>query len=198
MDAISLLRADHRRVEALFNRFERTPESDLLGRTAVVDELLRELAVHSSIEEQILYPHVRAVVADADDEVLEGLEEHRVVKRLCADLERTPPGDERYAMRVKVLRENVEHHVEEEQDELFPKVQAVFERAELEELGEELQGAKLIAPTRAHPNVPDQPPLNIIVGLMSAPLDRAVTLGRRTVVGAMTLVGEAAKKAANR
>lgn len=128
MDAITMLRDDHKQVEVLFKRIEK-------GDLAVVPDVCRALTVHAALEEEVFYPTVRAEVDDSDDVVLESVEEHRLVKRLVAELESGDPRSEEYGAKATVLVELVRHHVEEEEDELFPEVRATMGRKRLQELG---------------------------------------------------------------
>ena len=181
LDAIALLKADHRTVEDLFKRFEKAGDGARKTKRAIVDSIIEELSVHASIEEMVFYPAVRREVSDADSDVLEALEEHHVAKWLLWELEDLNPADERFDAKVTVLIENVRHHVKEEEEELFPTVREELGRTRLRELGAELAAAKRTAPTRPHPTVPDEPPGNTIVGGAVAVMDRARTVGKRVV-----------------
>src|SRR4051794_36096635 len=119
-DAIAVLTEDHRRVEDLFARFEKTGDGALKRRQDLVERITEALSMHASIEEDIFYPAARRFVAAAGDDVLEALEEHHLVKTTLAELESMDPSNERYRAKVTVLIENVRHHVEEEEGELFP------------------------------------------------------------------------------
>lgn len=189
MDALTLLKEDHKTVEALFKRFEKATKKGGDDRRAIVDEIIKELAAHSAIEEQVFYPSVRAEVGEAEDIVLEGLEEHHIVKWTLSELVGMAEDHERFTPKVMVLMESVRHHVKEEEGEMFPKVRAALGRKRLGEIGELLQQAKQVAPTRPHPRQPDEPPGNLVVGLPAAAADRARDVaktvvkraGRRTV-----------------
>lgn len=179
MQATTLLRNDHRTVEGLFKKFEKSGPRAHKSRRSVVDRIIEELSVHAAIEEQLFYPAARAKAPDSESQVLEDLEEHNIVKWTLAALEDLEPTDERFVPRVTVLIENVRHHVEEEEDELFPKVQEAFTRKELDELGAQLEKAKAAAPKRPHPRSPDEPPFNLITGPAAALVDKArETVGR--------------------
>src|SRR4051812_15725077 len=121
MDAITMLKDDHKAVEQLFKRFERAGDNATAEKRRVVDSIIEALSVHAAIEEQLVYPVARATVPKTDDTVLESLEEHHVVKLVLAELERMPADDERFDAKVTVLIENVRHHVKEEENEFFPK-----------------------------------------------------------------------------
>ena len=103
MDAITLLKDDHRRIEKLFTRFERTGERARKTRRRLVDQMAAELTMHTTLEEQVFYPLVRQSVTDADFVILEALEEHHVVKLLLNELAEISPSDERFAPKVAVL-----------------------------------------------------------------------------------------------
>jgi hemerythrin-like domain-containing protein len=172
MDAIALLRADHREVERLFKQFEKAGPNAHATRRQIVDRIIEELSVHAVIEEQVFYPAVREAVPDADDEVLESLEEHHIVKWTLSELENMDPEHERFVPKTTVLIESVRHHVEEEEDELFPQVRDVLKRKRLQEIGEAMAKAKDVAPTRPHPKAPDTPPGNLVAGAGAAVVDK--------------------------
>lgn len=175
MNALALLRKDHRTVEALFKQYERGNG----GKKQIVERISKELAIHTAIEEQLFYPAVRKASKgakkrdEAEDEVLEALEEHHIVKWTLAELAKMSPSDERFEAKVTVLMESVRHHVKEEQEDLFPKVERLIDAAALRELGLAMEKAKKMAPTHPHPHVPDTPPGNIIAGGMAAMADKA-------------------------
>src|ERR1043166_3832756 len=186
MDAITLLRKDHELVEQLFKQFEKLTERAQKSKKALVQKMIRELAVHSAIEEMLFYPAVRMAALKADtrageklaDTVLESLEEHHIVKWVLSELDGMRPDDERFEAKVKVLTENVRHHIEEEQEEMFPKVQKLMDPAMLDELGQRMAKAKKLAPTRPHPRAPDTPPGNLVAGPMAAVMDKRKALLR--------------------
>jgi hemerythrin-like domain-containing protein len=171
MDAITLLKDDHRAVKALFRKFETAGERAYRSKRKLVDEITQELAVHSAIEEQLFYPATRERVEAAEDEVLESLEEHHIVKWTLSELEGMDPKDERFDAKVTVLIESVRHHIKEEEEEMFPKVRRAISRGELNELGAQMEAAKKTAPTRPHPRSPDEPPGNLVMGPVAAVVD---------------------------
>jgi hemerythrin superfamily protein len=173
MDAITLLRDDHRTVEKLFKEFEKAGPRAGKTKWKLVDKIIEELSIHAMIEETIFYPAVRNAVEDAEDDVLEALEEHHIVKWVLSELEGMTPKDERFDAKVTVLIENVRHHVKEEQDELFPEVRAAMTRKDLTTLGEAMAEAKKVVPTRPHPKAPDEPPGNIVAGAVAGVVDKA-------------------------
>ncbi len=147
MDAVTLLRNDHRSVEKLFKAFEKA--KDPSGKADAVAKFIPELSVHAVIEEQVFYPAVRREVPGAEPMVLESLEEHHIVKWVLSELEGMGPGDEAFEAKATVLIENVRHHVEEEEQELFPAVRSALGRKRLGELGDRMEQLKKRAP--AHP-----------------------------------------------
>jgi len=171
MDAIALLKADHKTVESLFRKFEEAGPNAKKLKRKLVDQIVRELAIHSVIEEMVFYPLVRTKADKLNDQVLEALEEHHVVKWLLKELEDLPSEAERFDAKVKVLMENVRTHVEEEEKELFPAVRKAFAPKELRDMAEALTLAKKAAPTRPHPRAPDTPPGNMVAGAVSSVLD---------------------------
>ena len=177
-DAIRVLTDDHRQVEELFVRFEKSGDGAHKQRQDLVQRITEALSIHASIEEEIFYPAARRFIADAADDVLEALEEHHLVKLTLAELETMDPGHERYGAKVTVLIENVRHHVEEEEGELFPTIRKALDTAQLRKIGDELVAAKRTAPTRPHPEAPDTPPGNIVAQVLTAPLDAAANLNK--------------------
>src|SRR6185436_17297443 len=112
----------------------------------IVDQIIEELSIHASIEEQLFYPVTRATVPETEDIVLESLEEHHIVKWVLSELDTMSPEDERFDAKVTVLIENVRHHVKEEEEEYFPKVRDELGRNALNDLGEAMAEAKKAAP----------------------------------------------------
>jgi hemerythrin superfamily protein len=172
-DAIAILKADHRDVEKLFKAFERAGDSAYKTKRKLVDQMIAALSQHAAIEEEVLYPSARQEVADSEDDVLEALEEHHVVKWQLQELVGLAPTDERFNAKVTVLTENVRHHVGEEESELFPLLRSRLGRKRLLELGAALDSAKRTAPRRPHPRLPDTTPDNVIPLAVSGVIDKA-------------------------
>ena len=135
MDAIQMLEEQHREVAELFKKISRarSPKS----RADLFAKIGDALAIHATIEEKHFYPAVKE--RRTEDILLESLEEPLAIKRVLADLLDTSPDDETFKAKVKVLQELVEHHVEEEQDDLFPKVKKIMDDTLLEAIGQEMQ-----------------------------------------------------------
>jgi hemerythrin-like domain-containing protein len=121
-DAISILTEDHKKVKKMFTDFEKLMKSENKEeqKGALVEKICEELTVHTQIEEEIFYPAVRAAIGD-DDLMDEADVEHAGAKELSAQLGKMEPGDDHYDAKVTVLGESVDHHIEEEQDEMFAK-----------------------------------------------------------------------------
>ena len=134
MDAIALLKADHDKVKKMLAEGEDTTERAEKTRTELFDTLKSEMLIHERIEEEIFYPALKSH-PKARDIVLEGYEEHHVVDEIMGELETTPVTDETWGAKFKVMKENIEHHIEEEEGEMFKQARQVFDAGELEELG---------------------------------------------------------------
>ncbi|MGH9277855.1 MAG: hemerythrin domain-containing protein [Acidimicrobiales bacterium] len=158
MDAITLLKQDHKTVEQLFKKFEKTGGRAHAAQRDIAERVVKELSVHAVIEEMVFYPTIREYVPTVEDTVLESLEEHHVVKWLAAEIDKMSPDHERFRAKMMVLIENVRHHVEEEETELFPEVRKAMGRKTLQELGQRLEEAKKTVPSRPRPKAPDEPP----------------------------------------
>lgn len=146
MDAIQLLKHDHKNVEKIFSDLETRTDD----RRALFPELDRELTVHAEIEEKIFYPAVKQA-EPTRNLVLESVEEHKQIKMVLADLEQADMRTAEWGADLKVLKEDVMHHVGEEEDELFPRVQKLLSKEQLEELGtrmEEMKMQRLAAASR--------------------------------------------------
>jgi hemerythrin superfamily protein len=151
VDAITLLKNDHKTVKKMFREFEQAHKNGGAGRPKLVKQIVEELTVHAAIEEAIFYPAVRREVPDLEDEILESLEEHHGVKWTCLELTQMDPSDDRYDAKVIVLSEHVNHHVKEEEEEWFPKVRDAMTRTRLTELGDAMEKAKKTAPRKPQP-----------------------------------------------
>ena len=174
MDAITLLKADHKAVKSLFTAFSKLGDGATKSKRDVVDKIIEALSVHAAIEEEVFYPAIRDEIDGVEHDVLEALEEHHVAKWLLSELEDMDPTHERFDAKVTVLIESVKHHVQEEETELFPEVRQALGRKRLQELGEALEKAKTIAPTRPHPRLPDAPPANLVASPAAGLADRAL------------------------
>jgi hemerythrin superfamily protein len=141
VDAITLLEADHRRLETLLKRGEQTSERAMKARKALLDTIARALTIHETIEEQLLYPALEEH-PEARKIVLEGFQEHHVADLIMKELYQTAVTDEAWGAKFKVLKENIEHHIEEEEGPMFRTARGVMSRAELRALGEQMAEMK--------------------------------------------------------
>jgi len=141
MDAFILLKNDHKKVAALFEQIEPTTERAIKTREEAFGKLRAELDVHAHIEEKILYPVLKKE-GETRDITFEGLEEHHVIKMLLAELAGMKVDSEEWTAKVKVLQENVEHHVEEEETKMFKLGRDVLTKEQIEDLGTQLEAEK--------------------------------------------------------
>ena len=144
-DAITLLKRDHQEVKKLFREFKKREGED---RSDLAIQIIGELTAHTYIENEVMYPAVRGLVPDLDDDILESYEEHHVVDILMSEILALEPSDERWAAKMTVLMELVEHHVTEEEDEWFPVVRENLSRTQLSEIGAQMQELRASAPRR--------------------------------------------------
>ena len=151
-DAIVMLKEDHQEILRAFRAFEQAGENAHRAQEKAVDKIIELLTVHTYLENEVMYPRVRELVPDLEDDVLESYEEHHVADLLVVELAGLKPEDERFAAKTTVLIENVRHHIGEEEDEWFPKVREALGRTVLQEIGEEMVAARATAPRR-----PSQP-----------------------------------------
>ena len=151
-DAIVILRDDHKQIRKLFRDFRPQGDNAVKTKGKIVDKIIEALTVHTYIENEVMYPEIRKRVPDLEDDILESYEEHHVADVLVVELAALSPDNERFDAKTTVLIENVEHHIEEEEDEWFPKVREALSRKELREIGEEMLRRREKAPRR-----PSQP-----------------------------------------
>ena len=151
-DAIVLLKDDHKQIRKVFRDFQAAGDEATDRKGKLVDTMIELLTQHTYIENEVMYPRVRELLPDLEDDVLESYEEHHVADVLVMELAGMKPTDERFDAKTMVLIENVTHHMDEEEQEWFPQVREGLGRKALQEIGEDLIAAKKKAPTR-----PSQP-----------------------------------------
>ena len=151
-DAIVLLKNDHKEIRKVFRDFQKAGENAHATKRKLVDKIIELLTVHTYVENEVVYPRVRDLLPEVEDDVLESYEEHHVADVLVMELSTMKPDDERFTAKTTVLIENVEHHIKEEEEEWFPKVREGLGRKALQELGVDMLKAKKKAPKR-----PSQP-----------------------------------------
>jgi hemerythrin superfamily protein len=147
-DAIVLLKQDHKEIRKLFDEFQQAGERATKRKGQLVERIVAALTVHTYIENECMYPEVRKLLPELEDDVLESYEEHHVADVLCMELATMSPDDERFDAKTTVLIENVRHHMDEEEQEWFPKVRGGLGRKQLQELGEHMLELKKKAPRK--------------------------------------------------
>ncbi|MET1068086.1 MAG: hemerythrin domain-containing protein [Pseudomonas prosekii] len=144
MNAIDLLKADHERVKAILTQLSESTERAVKKRVELINKLEMEITIHTRLEEEVLYPAYKKA-GGKEEEVMyyEAKEEHRTVDSLVLpDLKVTDPSTPEFAGRVKVVKELLEHHIEEEETEMFPQAKKLLGKAALEELGQQMEALK--------------------------------------------------------
>jgi len=144
MNAIDLLKADHQTVKTILAQLSESTDKAIKKRTDLLDKLEMEISIHTKLEEEILYPAFKeAGTKEQDVMYFEAKEEHRTVDSLVLpDLKQTDPGTPEFAGRVKVVKELLEHHIEEEETEMFPQAKKLLGKSRLDDLGEQMEAMK--------------------------------------------------------
>ena len=143
MEATALLKRDHAKVKGLFKKFEEAGDRAAQTKQRLFDEVHAELDGHAAIEEEIFYPAMQKVRSkEVQDLVLEAIEEHKVVKTLLKEIARLTPDADEFDAKMKVLQENVEHHADEEEKEMFPLAEEHLSEERRAELGQQMESRK--------------------------------------------------------
>ena len=143
MEATALLKKDHATVKALFKKFEDAGDRASQTKQRLFDEIKADLEAHTAVEEDIFYPAMQKVRSkEVQDMVLEAIEEHKVVKTLLEEIAQLTPDDAEFDAKMKVMQENVEHHADEEEEEMFPKAKEHLSEERRTELGEQMETRK--------------------------------------------------------
>ena len=151
-DAIVLLREEHKQIRKVFADFEKAGENAHATKGKLVDSMIELLTVHTYLENEVMYPRVRALLPDLEDDILESYEVDHVADVLVMELSAMSASDERFTAKTTVLIENVTHHIKEEEDDWFPEVRKGLGRKQLQEIGAEMVKARKKAPRK-----PSQP-----------------------------------------
>jgi hemerythrin superfamily protein len=146
-DAIVLLRNDHKEIRRLFREFTNAGDRAYVAQQQLATKIIEALTVHTYIENETMYPEVRRLLPDLEDDVLESYEEHHVADLLVMELAALSPDNERFRAKMTVLQENVTHHMDEEEQDWFPKVRDGLGRKPLQDLGARMIELKKTAPT---------------------------------------------------
>jgi hemerythrin-like domain-containing protein len=145
-DAIVILKEDHKRIKKLFAQFHEAGPGAHQRKGQLVDKIIEELTVHTYLENEVMYPQVRRLVPELEQEVLESYEEHHVADLISLELAALSPQSEHFDAKATVLIENVSHHIEEEETEWFPRVRQALSRKQLTEIGTEIEELRPRAP----------------------------------------------------
>ena len=172
MDAVDLVLSDHRNVEALFREFATADEQE---RRPIAETIVRELSIHAAIEETVLYPAVREDVPEGDPLVDHSLDEHHEIKEALARVDdiMDKSHTKEFAAKMSRLQEVVDHHVAEEEEKILPAIREALTKTRLNEIGTAMNKKKDVAPTRPHPNAPDEGLAADITGMAAGVIDRA-------------------------
>jgi hemerythrin superfamily protein len=200
-DAVELILSQHEEIRARFAEFDGLSSRASKKKDALVKSIVTDLVKHAEIEEQVFYPAVREELDGLDDEIDEDLEEHHAAELLLSELDGATSDQPRFDAKVTVLKENVLHHMEEEETDLLPKAREGLDERRRRELGGAMVEVWKVAPTRPHPRTPDTPPGNVVAGVQGAATDVAVEAGRgltsRAASAAREAVGNASSVAGN-
>lgn len=170
-DMVTELVKDHREVEEMFTKLEQ-PNLPADERDNTLQQVITELVRHSVAEEQYLYPTAREALDDGDSIADHEIEEHKTAEQLMKDLERMEPGDTQFQPTLQEFINDVRHHIQEEEGDLFPRLQTTCTPEQLRELGDKIRMMKKIAPTHPHPDAPHTPPGTTVAGPMAGLVDR--------------------------
>ncbi|MBX9392109.1 hemerythrin domain-containing protein [Streptomyces sp. TRM72054] len=170
-NVIDELVTDHREVEELFGRIEALPPGEK-DRKLHADQVTMELVRHSVAEEAYLYPAVREHVPNGDALADKEIDDHSKAEQIMKDLESCDADDPEFDRLIGMLMSEIRAHVADEEENLFPKLRAACSPQALDELGDKVRQAKMMAPTRPHPSAPDKPPLNKLLAPGAGLVDR--------------------------
>jgi len=173
-DVIALIKADHSSVNQLFRRYQGLGDRAMRSRRQIADRLIKELSIHAAVEEQILYPNARAALPKGERLVKEAIKEHQSLKEALAALEKSRPDSDAFDDLMTEIRDEVRHHVKEEESPsgILPQLRKHASREELLQMAKLARTAKKVAPTRPHPKAPAAPPGNLVVGAAAGMVDK--------------------------
>lgn len=170
MNVIELLQRDHSEVDELFRRVNLSDKPESIDE--LTKQIVHDLSVHAAVEEQFVYPLIRAKVDGGSALADEAIEEHQQAKRLLADLEKLDAGSAEHSATMQELIESIRHHVEEEEGDLFPKLRAEVSEGTLDKMGALVEQAKKVVPTHPHPLVPGTATAQLLAGPWAAMADK--------------------------
>jgi hemerythrin superfamily protein len=169
-DVTTIIEQDHREVQRLFASYASatTPEE----RDRIVEQVRLALAPHAVAEEILVYPSIRRVAEDGDEEAGHAIDEHQEIKRLLSEVDKMSADDPARDLRMRDLEQAVAHHVEEEEGTLLPSLRAGLDADRLERMGELFEGMKPLLPTHPHPMVPGTATAQLLAGPLASVADR--------------------------
>ena len=177
MDVIDLLTNDHAEVNALFGRFKQASKPETKQELAT--QIVHELSVHAAVEEQFVYPLMRAKLENGSEKASHAIEEHAEVKRLLADIEKLDSDKADFDKKMAKVTESVQHHVQEEEGELFPELRTATQADTRERIGAVVEKAKSLVPTHPHPLVPGTATAQLVAGPWASIVDHVRDLVSR-------------------
>jgi hemerythrin superfamily protein len=193
MDPVKLIKQDHRNIKALFRKFEkasRRPERQKLG-----DEIIEQLSVHSTLEEQLIYPALRARDKRLEGSLLDAIEEHHAVKMVLAELDRMKVEDARYDAKMHFVREAVEKHIDEEESKLLPRLERLLDDEDSARMVKAMTMMRKVAPRRPYRLAVDLPSGAVIAAMLTRLNDTGKDLIRRLTNGDKTNGHRVARRA---
>jgi hemerythrin superfamily protein len=170
MNVIDLLEKDHAEVDELFRRVNLSEKPETLEE--LTRQIVHDLSVHAAVEEQFVYPLIRAKLDGGSEAADEAIEEHQEAKRLLADLEKLEAGSAEHSETMQKLIEAIRHHVEEEENGVFPDLRSSVDDSTLDRLGTVVEEAKKVVPTHPHPLVPGTATAQLVAGPWAAMVDK--------------------------
>lgn len=177
MNVIDLLMEDHREVNELFRRFQLASKPETLADLSA--QIIRELSIHSAVEEQFIYPLCRTNLPDGDEVADHSISEHDEMKELLAKVEKLNPGSAAHSRTMMKVIESTQHHIDEEESDILNRLRSEVSEETLKRVGELVDKAKRIAPTHPHPNIPGTATAQLVAGPWAGLVDRA-----RDLIGA--------------
>jgi len=178
-DGIQTLISEHRKVDGLFESFQKA-QGNQKEQLVIAHHVIKELSVHSAIEEQVLYPLMRKKLKNGNTIADESLKEHAEAKKVLYDIDQMTAEDPQLQTKFQTLIKDIREHVKEEEEVRFPELRSTMTSDELAQLAQQLENHRKFAPTRPHPSAPDQPPANIMANMGAAAVDKARDMARGT------------------
>lgn len=170
MNVITLLEKDHQEVDELFRRVNLSAKPESIDE--LTKQIVHDLSVHAAVEEQFVYPLLRAKVDGGNAMADEAIDEHQQAKRLLADLEKLDAGSAEHGEVMEALIETIRHHVEEEEADVLPKLRDAVDASTLDKMGDLVEQAKKVVPTHPHPLVPGTATAQLVAGPWAATVDK--------------------------